>query len=216
MQWTLSTLKDSLAFWVENDEPSFLDARETLIALAERRLYRDLNLTLFDKRWTERFKAGQAEQFKPTPGEGSFVATRALDVTDYDSQTYPLEPRSYDFVRGYNHPFFDAGRPKYFCDLSETQWLIAPVPEVRFQYTAHMQTTPPGLKDDGNATWLSSHCPDTLFYACLVACEEFLKADERIAVWNAKYVNELLPAARRELSVVMRADYRPGLSQIGG
>lgn len=127
--------------------------------------------------------------------------------------SYPLEQRSWDYCQEFAPDEALTGRPRYFNEINATEWQLVPTADqdygvitryVRLPQDSLNSTTP------NAASWLSRSVPDALFAACLMEAEHFLKADDRYADYQSKYVQELLPNARAELRNLVRAgDYSP-------
>lgn len=203
--YTYSTLVGALQATTEDTGADFLAAIPNIIALAEDRLLRDLDLELFDTVNMLAFTATSPLLTKPT----NTIGVRTLHYTDVSGDFVLLEPKSWEFVKDYwPNASTTTASPKYFTDYSATQWYIAGTPSGTNVVTARCIVRPAGLTSMNTTTWLSTNTGDLLFYACLISSEQFLKADERIGIWKTEYV-ERLQAARREMKLEERADYMP-------
>lgn len=209
--WTYSTLKQALQDWTEDDNAEFVGNLDTIIALGETKLVRDLDLEIFDETRPGTFVQGQLEQDKPD----DYLAMRSLHYTAVGGSLGYIEQRSYDVVRDLAGDLSILGDPRYWCELTETQWAVAPAPASAFEWEARIVTRPPGLSDATPTSWLATNAPDALLYACLMNCEEYLKDDERLNVWRGRYNQEVLPAARYELRNMLRGQYSPQVSVEG-
>jgi len=63
-------------------------------------------------------------------------------------------------------------------------------------------------------TWLGDNVGQLLFVACLMEAEQWLKVDDRYADLKTKYYEELLPSARGEVHIAMRAGVYAPLTPI--
>lgn len=203
--WTYSTLRQALQDWTEDDNAEFLAQIDTIIALGETKLVRDLDLEIFDETRTGAFAVGKLRQDKPD----GYLAMRSLHYTDYDGGIEYIEQRGYDVVRDLASDPYALGKPRYWCELTEGLWGVAPYPEACFCWEARILVRPPGLSAEAPTSWLAEHAPDALLYACLLNCEEYLKDDARASVWRNRYNTEVVPMARVELRNMLRDQYRP-------
>lgn len=206
--WTYTTLTAALQAWPEDDNSEYTTNLDSIIGLGETKLLRDLDLELFDTTATFAFTASSGQLAKPS----GILAPRTLSYTDSGGGFNYLHPRSYEYVLDYQANAQSGELPKYYAELNDTTWLIAPLPVSAFAGTVRYIKRPQGLKDVGgsNTTWLSTNAADALLYACIIAAEEYLKGDERWQQWNTKYGQDILPAAKRELARLVRTDYARG------
>lgn len=131
-----------------------------------------------------------------------FVVERNLWVV-YAGATRALVKRSFDFIQMYLGS--TAGRPYYYADHGQSEWLIAPAADasataVKRRYVQR----PPSIVVAQN-TWLGDNVGQLLFVAALMEAEQWLKADDRYADMKTKYYEELLPNARGEVMLAARS-----------
>lgn len=198
------SLVDAIQSTTEDHGSEFLANIPRIIALAEDRVLRDLDLEIFDVTSTSTFNAGSPWVGKPS----DLVALRYMQYSG-PAGLVTLVPKSMAYVTTY-WPVESTltTTPKYYAEYSETNWFIAGTPQNASPLTIRYIRRPTGLSAANPTTWLSTHVADALFYACLVASEQFLKADERIAVWGGDYTDRL-GKAKEELRRTTRIDYQP-------
>lgn len=203
--YTYTTLVEALQDTTEDQGAEFLAALPNIIALAEDKILKDLNLELFDTVTALAFTANDPLLTKPT----GTIATRSLHYTDAATKFKLIEPRSWEFVKDFwPNAAVTTADPRYFAEYSATQYYLAGTPSGTNVVTARCIVRPAGLTSINTTTWLSQYMGDLMFYACLVAAEQFLKADNRINVWKGEY-KERLETADRELKQSDRNDYTP-------
>jgi hypothetical protein len=203
--YTYATLVAALQDTVEDDGAEYAAAIPNIIALAEDKILRDLNLELFDTVTALAFTAANPLLTKPTGA----IATRSLHYTNAAGNLVLLEPRSWEMVKDYwPKEATTTATPKYFTDYSPTQYYIAGTPSGTNVVSARCIVRPAGLTSIVTTTWLSSYMGDLLFYACLTSSEQYLKADARIPVWGREYQGRL-EKAEKELKQSDRSDYTP-------
>ncbi len=205
LAFTYTTLKSALQAHTEDFGSEFEAALDTIIPLAETQLLKDLDLELFDVTSTGTFTATNPVVTKPD----DLVALRTFHYTDANGNFTLLEPKTWEFVKDYwPNASTTVATPKYYAELSETEWYLAGTPSLNSAYTVRFIKRPDGLSPTTDTTWLSTRVPDVLLYACLVNSEEFLKADNRVPLWARKYAT-LLTTAKMELRRTDRNDYAP-------
>ena len=111
--------------------------------------------------------------------------------------------RSFDFIQMYLNAA--AGRPYYFADQGQSEWLIAPAADANATAVKRRYVQRPPSIVVAQNTWLGDNMGQMLFCACLMESEHWLKADDRYADMKAKYYEELLPNARGEVMLAARS-----------
>jgi hypothetical protein len=192
---------------MEDDDTEFVGAIDDLINLGEMRLWRDLDLSIFTSEGTTPTVASTETLTKPVT-DTELVTWQSL-YYDFNFgsglvRTW-LELRSTDFVRDYQQPGSTAP-PKYYSEQTETDWLLAPIPDGNYTVITRGVTRPESLSVGQDTTWLSLHQDDLLFKACLAESEAFLKADDRVEMWKTQYT-EALPLAKRETYELLNSRY---------
>ncbi|KEZ78307.1 hypothetical protein [Salinisphaera hydrothermalis] len=196
------SLVGDLVAWTEDDNPSFMAQLDRIIALGSEKVARDLDLEVLDEVRGHFITKGDPVIEKPRRTR----VTRSFHIEQSGVFT-PIESRSYDFVLGYQEGA--SGAPRYWCDLDADHWMVGPVPDDGYVCRTRAIAAPAIVSPSNRETWISRHVPDALFYACLMACEEFIKADDRIAVWRGTYNAEVIPAARKQLAPLLRDPEQP-------
>lgn len=140
-----------------------------------------------------------------------FVVERNLWLV-YAGATRALVKRSFDFIQMYSGAA--AGRPYYYADHGQSEWLIAPAADasataVKRRYVQR----PPSIVVAQN-TWIGDNEGQLLFVAALMEAEQWLKADDRYGDMKTKYYDELLPNARGEVMLAARSGVYAPLAPI--
>ena len=104
----------------------------------------------------------------------------------------PLYERPYEYIRTV-YPAITLGTtpsvPRFYADADWNHWLIGPAPDQAYPYKIAYYSTLVFLDANNTTNWLTQYAPDLLLYACLLEAIPFVKADERIPVWQAMYAN---------------------------
>ena len=188
---------------MEDDDTEFTGSIDDLINLGEMRLWRDLDLSIFTSEGTASTSTGVETATKPVT-DTELVVTQSIYYDSAGVRTF-LELRSTDFVR--DHQVIGAtAPPKYYSEQTETDWLLSPIPDAIYTLNSRGVTRPTRLSAGNPTTWLSLHQDDLLFKACLAESEKFLKADDRVEMWKADYVDSL-PLAKRETYELLNQRY---------
>jgi hypothetical protein len=140
-----------------------------------------------------------------------FVIERNLWVV-YAGATKALVKRSFDWIQMYLSVL--PGRPYYFADHGQGEWLIAPAADANATAVKRRYVQRPPSIVVAQNTWLGDNVGQLLFVACLMESEQWLKADDRYADMKTKYYEELLPNARGEVMLAARSGVYAPLAPI--
>jgi len=199
----LNTYNDLLAGlqqWMEDDDVEFQASIPDIIDLGEKRLTRDLDLSLFRRTdSTTTMSIGVATVTKPTiAAPDLLVATKGVYLTGGAlTGSKFISRRGHDYVVDYNE-YAANGVPRYFAETDEGSWIFGSPPDATYTVNVRYLSRPPALTVANQTNWLSDNCYDILFKACLAEAEGFLKDDERSAKWEQDYGSNM-PRIRAEL-----------------
>ena len=184
ISFTYATLKTAITSEVEETGDEFDTFLDTIIALGETKVLKDLGLTIFNT-----VDTGAFTQNSPfLTRDDDVVGVEAFHYIDGSGNRQELLPRSYSFCVDYWPKYTTyTATPKYYCAYSDTQWMIVGVPSSALSYEMRQIIRPTGLASDNTTTWLGTNAGDVLLWACLLEAEAFLLADERLPVWKEKY-----------------------------
>jgi hypothetical protein len=202
--FTYTTLKTALESMLEETGDEYATFIDTIIPLAEDKILRDLDLELFDDTATSTLVTGSMWVAKPA----GIVSLRTMHYINALGVYVLIEPKSWEFLKDYWPTSATTTTPRFFSEYSETTWAVAGTPSIDIPVVIRYMKRPAGLTNANPTTWISTTVGDLLFYACLVVSEQFLKADNRSAMWKSDYM-ERLQAALRELKPNSRHDYMP-------
>lgn len=196
---TFDDLSTGLQNWLEDDGAEFVGDIPDVIDLAEKRLLRDLDLAIFRRTDSAlSMTISQAIDTKPTiAGPDLLIATKQIYLTGGGlTSARFLVNRSNEFILDYNNGI--DGIPKYYGEVSETQWIWGPTPVATYTVNLRYLSRPDPLATGNQTNWLSDNAYDILFKAALAEAEQYLKSDERVMMWTADY-NRSVQMARKEL-----------------
>ena len=195
--YTYSTLKTALQDWMEDPFEDFEDQLDDIIAKAEARCLRDLDLEIFDETDTSKSTA--------VGNQALALADDALVLRSLWINDVLVLPRTESYVR-YFQGDASNGQPLYWCQHSPTEIALAPIPNAIYATRQRVLKRPAGLSDSVTETFLSTNVGDLLFWACAALSERFDKAPEDTAAAEQEY-QAILARARHELRSLMRQDY---------
>lgn len=197
--WTYTTLKQAIKDHCEDQSTDFAAQLDMLIGLGEDMILKDLPLAIFDARANVTIAAGLQTASKPAGA----IATLDLYYTNASVRTV-LKPRTYSYCIEFA-PNTTQATPKYFADdYSETQYWLAPNPNVSVTAEA-LHTKRPASIVTATTTYIGTNVGDLLLDACMIVAERLALADEK-AKWEADYARDL-KAARIDLRHLLRRSY---------
>lgn len=171
-----------------------------LINNAERRISRDLKILGFQRPLTNSFTAGEPRILKPDRWRetisfnyGNFNPNNG----QYTVRT-SIFPRNYEFLRRYWPDDSVVGKPKYFADYDWYTWIFAPTPDQSYPFEVLFYELPALLDATNQQNWISQYAPEALLYSTLLECTPFLKADDRLQVWQGMFADAMSALSSEE------------------
>lgn len=175
---TYSQLKADVASWLNRDD---LSANvPDMITLGENRAYRELRLRCMEAALSstissgtisvpERYVALKYAYVNATP-------VRKLERKDAEwiYQTYPT--RSAD------------GTPKYIAREADS-FIFGPYPDSAYTVKGIYYRRLPALSDSNTTNWFTENAPELLLFAALAEAKAFIEDNERVSLWNQKYMD---------------------------
>lgn len=187
---TFASLKSDVAAYLERGssatiDPALFAQLPSLINNAERRIAADLKVLGFKVPVLATMTTGLAvyplpDRWRMTVsinfGTGASFNTRAF-----------LQPRSYEFLRAFHPDDTVTGTPRYYAPYDFDHIVIAPTPNAAYPFELLYYELPALLDDTTQTNWITEREPQLLLFATLLECAEFLKNDERVALWAKEY-----------------------------
>lgn len=174
---TYSDLKTSLANWLaRSDLTSYLD---DFIGLGEARLARDLRIRGIETSMSITIASGVAA----IPSD--FLELKYAYVDG--SPTYPLEPKDAQWIFR-RYPTRSGDYVPQYIAVDGTNFVFGPYPDGAYTVKGEYYKKPTALSSSNETSEWTTYVPDALLYACLVETAPFLGDDQRMAVWEGKYV----------------------------
>jgi len=187
---TFTTLQQDIRRYLERGATLASDAVvyeqiPRLINLAERRIARELKVQGFINVVTGTMTPSLSVYDKPD----RWRDTISINIgTGEDNNTRQfLFTRSYEYLRSYWPDSTQTGTPQFYGDYDYSHWLVVPSPDAAYPFEILYYELPPLLSEEVQTNWITEYAPELLLYASLLEATPFLKADERIQVWQAMY-----------------------------
>jgi hypothetical protein len=184
MSFTLTTLKQSIQDWTENDESTFVNELDFFIKNAEERILKSVDLDYFRKNVTGTMTASNKFLQKPS----DYLASFSLSFVKDSSNIFLLQ-KDVNFIQEFTPNPATTGTPRFYSSFDVDNFIVAPTPDSSYAVELHYFYRPASLTtDDSGSTWISTNAPDALLYACLVEAYTFMKGEtELIQLYMARY-----------------------------
>ena len=212
MSFTLTTLKQSIQDWTENDETTFVNELDFFIKNAEERIFKLVDLDYFRKNVTGTMTASNKFLQKPS----DYLATYSLSYVNASNENVFLLQKDVNFIQQYTSDPTTTGSPIYYASFDVDNFIVAPTPITGFAVELHYYYRPASLTtDDSGSTWISTNAPDALLYGCLVEAYTFMKGEADILqLYNGRF-GEAMQRLKSYAEGTENTDaYREGLVRV--
>tara|TARA_R100001015_G_C4617162_1_gene173387 strand:+ start:395 stop:1042 length:648 start_codon:yes stop_codon:yes gene_type:complete len=185
MSFTLTTLKQSIQDWTENDETTFVNELDFIIKNAEERILKSVDLDFFRKNVEGGLTTGNKFLQKPS----DYLATFSLSYINSSSENVFLLQKDVNFIQQYTPNPTTTGSPIYYSSFDVDNFIVAPTPDADYVAELHYYYRPASLTtDDSGTTWISTNAPDALLYACLIEAYSFMKGEsDLLQLYTSRY-----------------------------
>lgn len=175
MTMTYAQLQQALQDFLETSETTFVNNIPLFIRMAEERILKNVQLSLFRKNVTGLMGIGNQYLACPT----DLLAQNSLSYVDSSGEKVFLILKDVDFVQSYNPDPTVTGAPKYYARFDVANFILSPTPDDTYTAELHYFYRPASLTDGASSgtTWLSENAELTLLYAAIVEAYVFLKGD---------------------------------------
>ena len=130
MSYTFTTLRNAVEEYTQNDEATFVSNIGLFVRMAEERILKSVELTVFQKNASGSMTSGN--QFLAVPSD--FISPLSLIITNSSSLEYLLFKDS-DFVQTYTPNSATTGIPKYYGQFDVNNFILGPTPNAGFTTT---------------------------------------------------------------------------------
>ena len=179
---TYDSLTENIQSYLERSDTATLEKIPLFIMLAEQVIASEIkflgNLTVN----TSAMVAGQFTIDKPA----RWHKTVSMNVT-VDGVRQPILLRKYEYLREYWPDQTATDIPLYYADYDYTHWLVAPTPDIAYNFEVLYYERVQPLDSTNQTNWFTIYAPQALLYGSLLQAMPFLKNDERTPMWQAQY-----------------------------
>ena len=194
MAFTYAQLKTAIQDYTENTESTFVTNLPVFIRLAEERILKQVQLSLFRKNASASTTA--SNKYLATPSD--FLAPFSMSFENSSGEKVFLEFKDVNFIQTYNPDSTTTGDPKYYAQFDVDNFILAPTPSATSTMELHYFYRPNSLTDgaDSGTTWLSTEAQLALLYGCLVEAYTFMKGEADLQQLYSTRFQEALMALK--------------------
>lgn len=210
MSFTYGQLKQALQDYLETSETTFVNNLPLFIRMAEERILKTVQLSLFRKNATANATVGNKYLACPT----DFLAPFSLSYMGDDNDKVFLQFKDVSFIQEYTPDASTTGAPKYYAQFDNANFVLGPSPDDDYQMELHYFYRPASLTDgpDSGTTWLSVNAELTLFYGAMVEAYIFLKGDpDLMATYDKRFQESLIGLKMLGEAKQVTDEYRTGM-----
>lgn len=182
VEMTYASLVTDISSYLDRTDAATLEKIPTFIMLAEQVISTEIqflgNLTVV----TSTMNVGQPVIVKPA----RWRKTVSVNLID-NNQRQPVFLRKYEYLRNYWPNATQTDTPVYYCDYDYTHWLVAPTPDLAYNYEILYYERVQPLDVTNQTNWFTQYAPQAMLYGSLLQAMPFLKNDERMPMWQAQY-----------------------------
>jgi hypothetical protein len=179
---TYDSLVADVASYLERTDVATLEKIPTFVMLAEQIIASQIkflgNLTV---------QASQMTSDDPVINKPArWRKTVSMNIT-VDGKRQPVLLRRYEYLREYWPDPTATDVPKFYTDYDFTHWLVAPTPDVAYNFEVLYYERVQPLDSSNQTNWFTQYAPQALLYGSLLQAMPFLKNDGRVQLWQAMY-----------------------------
>lgn len=211
MTYTLTTLRQAIQDYVENNETTFVNNLNNFIENTEERILKLVDLDYFRKNVTASVASGN--KFLALPSD--YLATFSLSIVNNGSNEFLLQ-KDVNFLQEYAPDPTVTGVPKYYGLFDVDNLILAPTPNQVYTAELHYYYRPQSITSSSSGTsWFGENAPDVLLYGCLVEAYTFMKGEPTITqLYEQRFVESLTRLKLYAEAVENTDAYRVGLTRV--
>ena len=178
MSFTYDQLKTAIQDYTENDETSFVNNIPLFIRIAEERILKNVQLSLFRKNATASTTA--SNKFLACPGD--FLAPFSLSLAGTDGDKFFIDFKDPSFIQTYTPDATTTGSPRYYAVFDVDNFILAPTPNTTFTAELHYFYRPTSLTagSGSGTTWLSENAEMAMLYGALIEAYIYMKGEQDV------------------------------------
>jgi hypothetical protein len=178
MAFTYAQLKTAIQDYTDNTETSFVTNLPVFIRLAEEKILKEVQLTVFRK--NSEGTMTQNNKYLTVPSD--YLTPFSLTyITSGGAQNFLLF-KDVDFIQTYTPNEATTGEPRYFAQFDDDAFIMAPTPAENYLTELHYFYRPDSLTagSESGTTWLSKNAELTLLYGALIEAYVYMKGDPQL------------------------------------
>ena len=178
MSYTYGQLKTAIQDYTENDETSFVTNIPSFIRMAEERILKNVQLSLFRKNATTNFIS--SKKYLPCPSDFLAPFSMAFIKTNGDKEF--MDFKDVSFLQTYTPDDTTTGEPRYYAIFDVDNFIVAPTPNSAYAAELHYYYRPQSLTSlaDSGTTWLSENAEMALLYGSLIEAYIYMKGEQDV------------------------------------
>lgn len=177
-----ASLIQSVQDVTEDDSAELVNYIPTAIDLAEEHLFKELDIPDLESKVTGTLTTSSNVLAKPT----GYRYANYFKIKN-GVKNLILKKRREDYVVDYWPDETQTATPKYYADLSSTQFKLAPTPDTNYSYEIKYPIQPNKLSNSNVTNYFTANCKLVLYYATMVEMVIFMKAWSQVPVWEQLY-----------------------------
>lgn len=179
---TYSSLVGDVIDYCERNDANFVAKVPRFIMLAENRIATEVKGLGFI-----RFVSGNLTISNPILVKPArWRETAGLRITVNNNSRW-LKQRAYSYLKAYWPDSTLEDAPVYYSDYDYEHFLIAPTPDLAYDFELSYFERPDPLSEDSQTNWTTQYAPQLLLYASLLEAQPFLKRPERTEEFKSLY-----------------------------
>ncbi len=209
MSFTYDQLKTAIQDYTENDESSFVTNLPLFIRIAEERLLKNVQLSLFRKNATASCTA--SNKYLACPGD--FLAPFSLSLAGTDGDKFFIDFKDPSFLQTYTPDSTTTGSPRYYAVFDVDNFILAPTPNTTFTAELHYFYRPTSLTagSGSGTTWLSQNAEMSMLYGALIEAYIYMKGEQDVmAMYNKRFQESLIGLKQLGEAKETTDEYRRG------
>ena len=209
MSFTYDQLKTAIQDYTENDETSFVTNLPLFIRIAEERILKNVQLSLFRKNVTASTTA--SDKFLACPSD--FLAPFSLSLAGTDGDKFFIDFKDPSFIQTYTPDATTTGSPRYYAVFDIDNFILAPTPNTTFTAELHYFYRPASLTagSGSGTTWLSENAEMAMLYGALIEAYIYMKGEQDVmAMYNKRFEESLIGVKMLGEAKETTDEYRTG------
>jgi hypothetical protein len=209
MSFTYDQLKTAIQDYTENDETSFVTNLPLFIRIAEERILKNVQLSLFRKNATASTTA--SNKFLACPSD--FLAPFSLSLAGTDGDKFFIDFKDPSFIQTYTPDATTTGSPRYYAVFDVDNFILAPTPNTTFTAELHYFYRPNSLTagSGSGTTWLSQNAEMSMLYGSLIEAYIYMKGEQDVmSMYNKRFQESLIGLKQLGEAKETTDEYRRG------